>query len=68
MGSPPPVHTRGPSRGFIRAESLRERPVGDPDPAEGSAWCWGRGTEGQLGTKRKNSSARPMRVQLPCPD
>ncbi|RKH84060.1 hypothetical protein D7X99_10975 [Corallococcus sp. AB032C] len=35
--------------------------------AEGSAWCWGRGTDGQLGTKRKNSSARPMRVQLPCP-
>ncbi|MBZ4373177.1 RCC1 domain-containing protein [Corallococcus sp. AS-1-6] len=34
---------------------------------EGSAWCWGRGTEGQLGTKRRHSSARPIRVLLPCP-
>ncbi|MCY1040054.1 hypothetical protein OV208_01885 [Corallococcus sp. bb12-1] len=33
---------------------------------EGSVWCWGRGTEGQLGTKRKDSSARPRRVKLPC--
>ncbi|MCY1022851.1 RCC1 domain-containing protein [Pyxidicoccus sp. MSG2] len=35
---------------------------------EGSAWCWGRGTGGELGTGRKSSSARPMRVRLPCPD
>ena len=34
---------------------------------DGSAWCWGNGTEGQLGTGRKNSSARPVRVRLPCP-
>ncbi|WP_224371256.1 RCC1 domain-containing protein [Hyalangium versicolor] len=33
---------------------------------DGSAWCWGIGTEGQLGTGRKDSSARPMRVRLPC--
>lgn len=31
----------------------------------GTAWCWGHGTEGQLGTGRR-SSARPLRVRLPC--
>ncbi|QSQ24701.1 hypothetical protein JY651_07060 [Pyxidicoccus parkwayensis] len=35
---------------------------------EGSAWCWGRGTDGQLGTGLMTSSARPMRVRLPCSD
>jgi alpha-tubulin suppressor-like RCC1 family protein len=35
---------------------------------EGSAWCWGTGTEGQLGTGRPRSSARPVRVRLPCPN
>ncbi|MCP3100226.1 hypothetical protein LZ198_15255 [Myxococcus sp. K15C18031901] len=35
---------------------------------EGSAWCWGDGTEGQLGTGRDSSSARPVRVRLPCPE
>lgn len=35
---------------------------------EGSVWCWGRGTDGELGTGRKSSSARPLRVRLPCPE
>jgi alpha-tubulin suppressor-like RCC1 family protein len=33
---------------------------------DGSVWCWGSGSEGQLGTGRKDSSPRPVRVQLPC--
>jgi alpha-tubulin suppressor-like RCC1 family protein len=32
---------------------------------DGSAWCWGSGFEGQLGTGLKGSSPRPVRVQLP---
>jgi alpha-tubulin suppressor-like RCC1 family protein len=32
---------------------------------DGSAWCWGSGFEGQLGTGHKGSSPRPVRVQLP---
>jgi uncharacterized protein (UPF0548 family) len=34
--------------------------------AEGSAWCWGGGFEGQLGSGHKRASPRPVRVRLPC--
>jgi alpha-tubulin suppressor-like RCC1 family protein len=34
---------------------------------EGSAWCWGGGFGGQLGSGRKGASPRPVRVKLPCP-
>ncbi len=31
-----------------------------------SAWCWGSGYEGELGTGFKGDSPRPARVRLPC--
>jgi len=34
---------------------------------DGSAWCWGGGFQGQLGSGRKGASPRPVRVRLPCP-
>ena len=70
-GSPEPRALSSP----LRVSGLKGQPValtaGDSFTCalttEGSAWCWGTGTEGQLGTGRKSSSARPMRVRLPCP-
>lgn len=33
---------------------------------DGSAWCWGSGYEGELGTGSKRDSPRPARVRLAC--
>jgi alpha-tubulin suppressor-like RCC1 family protein len=33
---------------------------------DGSAWCWGSGSEGQLGSGRLEDSRRPVRVRLQC--
>jgi hypothetical protein len=33
---------------------------------DGSAWCWGSGYEGQLGSGRLEFSPRPVRVRLQC--
>ena len=36
--------------------------------ADGQLWCWGRGTEGQLGNGAQASSPVPVRVALPLPE